>query len=78
MAIRLGHLIIHPIIGFRFFPPKLETFFKDDANHDPFWSEESLIGAKMTIGGITIDRKRVKQMFSISRLVFELLERGLY
>ena len=26
--------------GYKFFPPKLETFFKDDEKHDPQWSRE--------------------------------------
>lgn len=40
--------------GHRFFPPKYETFFKDDANHDPQWSEEQIVSAKFKVNGLTI------------------------
>ncbi|KAL3212065.1 hypothetical protein MRX96_008314 [Rhipicephalus microplus] len=40
--------------GYRFSPPKLETFYKDDANHDPQWSTEQLIEAKLKCGSVTI------------------------
>ena len=40
--------------GFRFYPPKQETFFKDDANHDPQWSEEQIISANFHFNGCTI------------------------
>ena len=61
--------------GYRFSPPKLETFFKDDANHDPYWSLETLIEAKLTCGGLVITKAHVEEMATISVLVFELLER---
>ncbi|KAI7694310.1 hypothetical protein SSS_03304 [Sarcoptes scabiei] len=68
----------HPNVaeGYRFSPLKLETFFKDDANHDPFWSEETLIGSKMNVGGMLITADHVKEMFQITTLVFEVLERA--
>lgn len=40
--------------GYRFYPPKHETFYKDDANHDPQWSEEQIVSAKFTVNGVTI------------------------
>lgn len=40
--------------GYRFYPPKYETFFKDDANHDPQWSEEQIVSAKFKVNGLTI------------------------
>lgn len=73
-----SYLRRHPHVseGYRFAPLKLETFFKDDANHDPFWSEETIIGAKLNIGGLLITAEHVKEMFHITNLVFEVLERG--
>lgn len=62
--------------GYRFAPLKLETFFKDDANHDPYWSEETLIGAQLNIGNLLITPEHVKEMFAVTNLVFEVLERG--
>lgn len=40
--------------GFRFTPPKQETFFKDDANHDPQWSEEQIVSANFKVNGLVI------------------------
>ncbi|XP_018495616.1 multifunctional protein ADE2 [Galendromus occidentalis] len=62
--------------GYRFNPPKLETFFKDDANHDPQWSTEQLIENRLSLGGITIGRDEVEIMLKMTRTVFEVLERG--
>lgn len=45
--------------GFRFYPPKYETFFKDDANHDPQWSEEQIVSAKFTFNGLTIGKSLI-------------------
>lgn len=42
--------------GFRFCPPKQETFFKDDANHDPQWSEEQIVCAKFKFNGVEIGK----------------------
>jgi len=62
--------------GFRFNPPKQETFFKDDANHDPQWSEEQLVSAEMKVGGITIGKDEVDFMNRTTLVVFEVLERA--
>lgn len=40
--------------GFRFAPIKYETFFKDDANHDPQWSEEQILSAGFEFNGVKI------------------------
>lgn len=42
--------------GFRFCPPKQETFFKDDANHDPQWSDEQIISANFEFNGLKIGK----------------------
>lgn len=41
-------------ILFSFSPPKQETFFKDDANHDPQWLEEEIISANFEFNGLKI------------------------
>lgn len=40
--------------GYRFAPIKYETFFKDDANHDPQWSEEQILSAGFEFNGVKI------------------------
>ena len=42
--------------GYRFAPLKLEMFYKDDAQHDPFWSYEVCVEAGLTIGGKKIGK----------------------
>ncbi|XP_033170720.1 multifunctional protein ADE2 [Drosophila mauritiana] len=62
--------------GYRFSPPKQETFFKDDANHDPQWSEEQIISAKFELNGLVIGQDEVDIMRRTTLLVFEILERA--
>ncbi|XP_045468380.1 multifunctional protein ADE2 isoform X2 [Harmonia axyridis] len=61
--------------GYRFYPPKHETFFKDDANHDPQWSVEQIISAKFKFNGVLIGPTEVDIMTRTSILVFEVLEK---
>ncbi|RZC14262.1 SAICAR synt and/or AIRC domain containing protein [Asbolus verrucosus] len=67
----------HPGVqeGYRFYPPKHETFFKDDANHDPQWSAEQIISAKFKVNGLEIGPTEVDIMTRTSILVFEILEK---
>lgn len=61
--------------GYRFNPPLQETFFKDDANHDPQWSDEQIISAAFQMGGRKITKDDVDIMKRITVVVFEILER---
>ncbi|XP_005185319.1 bifunctional phosphoribosylaminoimidazole carboxylase/phosphoribosylaminoimidazole succinocarboxamide synthetase [Musca domestica] len=62
--------------GYRFSPPKQETFFKDDANHDPQWSDEQIISAKFKFNGVEIGKVEVDIIKKTTVLVFEILERA--
>ncbi|XP_072425886.1 bifunctional phosphoribosylaminoimidazole carboxylase/phosphoribosylaminoimidazole succinocarboxamide synthetase isoform X1 [Chiloscyllium punctatum] len=62
--------------GYKFCPPKLEMFFKDDANNDPQWSEEQLIQAQFNCGGLQIEQCEVDIMTRTTLAVFEILEKA--
>lgn len=62
--------------GHRFYPPKQETFFKDDANHDPQWCEEQILYANFTLNGVKIGQDEIDIMRQTTILVFEILEKA--
>ncbi|KAM9384009.1 multifunctional protein ADE2-like [Pholidichthys leucotaenia] len=62
--------------GYRFFPLKMEMFFKDDANNDPQWSEEQLLEAKLCLAGLTIGQCEVDIMNRSTVAIFEILEKA--
>lgn len=62
--------------GFKFLPPKMEMFLKDDANNDPQWSEEQVIEARFNCGGLQIERCEVDIMNRSTLAVFEILEKA--
>jgi len=61
--------------GYRFPEPKMEYFFKDDANHDPQWSREQILEAKLSPSGVTIGEHELNEITEIARACFEILEK---
>nr|XP_033800449.1 uncharacterized protein LOC117360582 isoform X3 [Geotrypetes seraphini] len=68
----------HPGVkeGYKFYPPKLEMFFKDDANNDPQWSAEQLLEAKFNCAGLQIGQTEVDIMSHSTVAIFEILEKA--
>ncbi|KAM6429780.1 bifunctional phosphoribosylaminoimidazole carboxylase/phosphoribosylaminoimidazole succinocarboxamide synthetase [Rhynochetos jubatus] len=62
--------------GYKFYPPKIEMFYKDDANNDPQWSEEQLIEAKFCFAGLSIGQTEVDIMARSTQAIFEILEKA--
>jgi phosphoribosylaminoimidazole carboxylase/phosphoribosylaminoimidazole-succinocarboxamide synthase len=60
----------------KFYPPKVETFFKDDASNDPQWSEEQLIAAELCFVGLVIGKTDMDIMSHTTQAVFEILEKS--
>jgi len=61
--------------GYKFCPLKEETFYKDDANHDPQWSYEQLVSAKLKIKDRVISERDIRIMSLTTVAIFEILEK---
>ncbi|KAK2171635.1 hypothetical protein NP493_1046g00042 [Ridgeia piscesae] len=62
--------------GYRFTPPKLEMFFKDDEANDPQWSMEQILAAQFKCGGVVIGATEANIMARTTVTVFEVLEKA--
>jgi len=63
--------------GFNFSPPKVETFYKDDALGDPEWSRAQVLSKPLEqLGGAVVTVAQYDEMASTTRAVFEILERA--
>ena len=49
---------------------------QDDANHDPQWSYEQIVAAKMTFGKMTIGPDEVDVLSRTTVTIFEILEKA--
>ncbi|KAK3741655.1 hypothetical protein RRG08_011038 [Elysia crispata] len=62
--------------GYKFCPPKLETFYKDDENNDPQWSFEQCLADGKSYGGLLIGRNELQIMEKMTVAIFEILEKA--
>lgn len=62
--------------GYLFNPLKIETFYKDDANDDPQWSDEQILNAKFEFNGLKIGKTEVNLMKRMTDLIFRVLEKS--
>jgi phosphoribosylaminoimidazole carboxylase/phosphoribosylaminoimidazole-succinocarboxamide synthase len=64
--------------GTTFYPPKIETFYKDDANDDPQWSEEEILAKKFEYcnGKRVVGMHEVAMMKRWTSTVFRILEKA--
>ncbi|WKX96894.1 hypothetical protein Q1695_012943 [Nippostrongylus brasiliensis] len=61
--------------GYRFAEPKIETFFKDDENDDPQYSDEQIECAGFEYNGIKIGKSEINVMKRMTSVIFKALER---
>ncbi|KAL6734724.1 hypothetical protein Aduo_005232 [Ancylostoma duodenale] len=62
--------------GYRFDEPKIETFFKDDANDDPQYSDEQIECAKFEFNGVKIGKSEISLMKRMTSVIFRALEKA--
>lgn len=62
--------------GYLFAPALQETFFKDDENHDPQWSEGQILSAGFKLNDVSIGKLEYDVMRMTTLAVFEVLERA--
>ncbi|KAI6214328.1 putative multifunctional protein ADE2 [Aphelenchoides besseyi] len=62
--------------GYTFTPPLIETFFKDDENDDPQWSEAQILSAGFEFNGRKIGIHEYRWMSRATSVIFRLLERA--
>ncbi|KAI6175917.1 hypothetical protein M3Y97_00742600 [Aphelenchoides bicaudatus] len=62
--------------GYTFTPPLIETFFKDDANDDPQWSEAQILSAAFEFNGRKIGKHEYNYMARSTSTIFRILERA--
>lgn len=61
---------------FKFYLPKVELSFKDDANSDLQWSEEQLIAAKFFFAELLMSQTDVHIMSHATQAIFRILEKS--
>nr|CDJ82087.1 SAICAR synthetase and 1-(5-Phosphoribosyl)-5-amino-4-imidazole-carboxylate (AIR) carboxylase domain containing protein [Haemonchus contortus] len=61
--------------GYRFDEPKIETFFKDDANDDPQYSDEQILCSNFEFNGVKIGKTEINLMKRMTSVIFKVLER---
>ena len=59
---------------YKFYPLRVEMFFKDHANNGPQWSEKQLIAAKLCFAGLVTSQTEADIVSHATQANFEMLE----